>query len=412
MNEEIKEKILSPIPGDNPCGEPLKYSDEYNDLKSKRKEESFETIDPKFKKKGDKETDWVSFSDECKDLLINKSKDLHVLNFYVDAITRAYGFEGLLFGISLYEDFIQKFWEHMHPQIEEENDFTSRIGQIQWLATKFGPLMFLIDFKLKKIDLSSNNIFFNYFSAKKSKEQGGQEKAESFRKLYLSFKKEDIEYVLKSYETVESHYKKIEDIVFEKLQVEDTNEIELDFNPVFQDLKEVKNFLINLLDEKIKNETNNEAQNDKSQLNKIPSAKIVESNIAFSDREQAYKVIEKANQFLLKFEPHSPSPYLIKRALQWRKKSMYELVIDILPKGSAGALISLLGLKASPKKKNNQNQENIENQESGFDQSGSYDQEDSFDQDMGGYDQGDDGDFEQDFQNDNQMMEGQDDDFN
>ena len=64
-----------------------------------------------------------------------------------------------------------------------------------------------------------------------------------------------------------------------------------------------------------------------------------------TSREQAYFLLNVAADFLLATEPHSPTPYVLKRAVAWGHMSLAELYQEILSdeKDLAG-LRQLLGV--------------------------------------------------------------------
>ena len=48
------------------------------------------------------------------------------------------------------------------------------------------------------------------------------------------------------------------------------------------------------------------------------------------NRADAYRRLSEAADFLLRTEPHSPTPYLVKRAVEWGNMSLPELLQQIV----------------------------------------------------------------------------------
>ena len=72
----------------------------------------------------------------------------------------------------------------------------------------------------------------------------------------------------------------------------------------------------------------------------------------FSSVEEAYNVIETANKYLIANDPHSPSPYLVRRAMDWRKKSLYGVLMELFTTTSKPQeIFTLLGLSHLDKNK-------------------------------------------------------------
>ena len=70
-------------------------------------------------------------------------------------------------------------------------------------------------------------------------------------------------------------------------------------------------------------------------------------------RAQAYHMLAEAAEFLMKTEPHSPTPYLVRRAVAWGNLSLGELLQQMLRNtGELGEMYRLLGLdELAPKNK-------------------------------------------------------------
>ena len=70
-------------------------------------------------------------------------------------------------------------------------------------------------------------------------------------------------------------------------------------------------------------------------------------------RAQAYQMLAEAADYLMKTEPHSPAPYLVRRAVAWGGMTLGELLQQVLRNPSElGELNRLLGLdEALPRHK-------------------------------------------------------------
>ena len=67
-----------------------------------------------------------------------------------------------------------------------------------------------------------------------------------------------------------------------------------------------------------------------------------------ASRAEAYARLREASDFLLRTEPHSPVPYLVRRAISWGNMSLAEVLEQLLQKNADLATIyTLLGIKPS-----------------------------------------------------------------
>jgi len=63
-------------------------------------------------------------------------------------------------------------------------------------------------------------------------------------------------------------------------------------------------------------------------------------------REEAYQLLAEIAEFLLRAEPHSPTPYLIKRAVAWGRMPLAEVLQELVrDPNDLRAVYSLLGIE-------------------------------------------------------------------
>lgn len=66
-----------------------------------------------------------------------------------------------------------------------------------------------------------------------------------------------------------------------------------------------------------------------------------------TSREDAYRLLEAAAEYLQRTEPHSPTPYLVKRAVSWGQMSLADLMQEIVrEEGDLSRYFSLLGINS------------------------------------------------------------------
>jgi type VI secretion system protein ImpA len=62
-----------------------------------------------------------------------------------------------------------------------------------------------------------------------------------------------------------------------------------------------------------------------------------------ADRAHAYRLLEAVAGYLARHEPHSPTPYLVRRAIRWGQMPLAELMRDMLREdGDVARYFSLL----------------------------------------------------------------------
>ncbi len=96
--------ILTPIPGDNPAGENLRYTQTWEAIEEARKADD-QLAKGDWKAKGElKTSDWFKVIDLSIDALTNKSKDLQIAVWLLEALLQKEGYDGLLVGLKIIKE--------------------------------------------------------------------------------------------------------------------------------------------------------------------------------------------------------------------------------------------------------------------------------------------------------------------
>jgi type VI secretion system protein ImpA len=128
----LPDNLLSPIPGDNPCGEDLRYTPIYDKIKEARREEE-EVQDGEWKTEG-KKADYPQVVKLAVETL-STTKDLQIAAWLTDALLRTEGFAGLKQGLDLIQGLLGTFWDGLYPQLED-GDAELRAAPLEWIGSK------------------------------------------------------------------------------------------------------------------------------------------------------------------------------------------------------------------------------------------------------------------------------------
>lgn len=151
------EPLLAPISGSNPGGENLRYSGIYDKIKEARREDDDAP-------QGDwsyerKKADFVQVIKLATEALTNKSKDLQVAAWLVEAWTAREGFAGLVEGLKLCKGLVENFWDNLYPEIED-GEAELRAAPLDWIGSR-------LDSRLKKIAITKSGL--DYYEYKESR---------------------------------------------------------------------------------------------------------------------------------------------------------------------------------------------------------------------------------------------------
>lgn len=136
--EDVLSRLLMPIPGENPGGQDISYSQEFDEIKEARRAD-----DPALAQ-GDwerelKTSDWKRVRQLCEVLLETKSKDIQVACWYGEALTHLDGFSGLSLGVAVLNGVVSDFWEFCYPELDL-SDLDERAGKLEWFNSQL-PLV-------------------------------------------------------------------------------------------------------------------------------------------------------------------------------------------------------------------------------------------------------------------------------
>ena len=134
MRREIDiDALLAPIPGENPGGEDIRYSQTYEDIKEARKFD--EALDLGDWKREVKTADWDKVITLAVDALSSKSKDLQIAVWLTEGLIKTEGFDGLATGLKIVTGLMQDFWESLYPPVEE-GDLDFRAAPLEFMNEK------------------------------------------------------------------------------------------------------------------------------------------------------------------------------------------------------------------------------------------------------------------------------------
>jgi type VI secretion system protein ImpA len=130
------EKILQPISEDDKCGQYLKYEYVYDQIREHRREDDPQLTQGIWQTEP-KKANWEEVKAICEDMLINRSKDLQVAIWLLEALCEMHGFSGLNHGLLALHALCEKFWDEIHPQQSSESSVATRMAPLYFFAEKF-----------------------------------------------------------------------------------------------------------------------------------------------------------------------------------------------------------------------------------------------------------------------------------
>ena len=125
LTPNLIDALLAPIREDAPCGDNLEYDPAFTALETasqgKPEQQFGNTVIPAV------EPQWDEVARQAQELL-QRTKDLRPALLLVRAAAHEQGLEGLLLGLQLLTGLLDRYWEQLHPRLDDDNDPTMRMN--------------------------------------------------------------------------------------------------------------------------------------------------------------------------------------------------------------------------------------------------------------------------------------------
>ena len=333
-----REQLSAPISEENPAGAYLRYEGTYDRIIEARREDDA-TLTQGIYKTELKKADWREVERICAEALAHRSKDIQIAAWLMEAWMRRRGFAGCRDGLQLLTQLVERYWPVLHPQLEE-GDAEKRAGTFVWINEK-------LSLKLKLIPLTApqSDDLLSYSLADWEMACHLEQLAERNPNAPPAPPAPD-QVNLTRFQasamqtTTQSYLKLFADLngTAEACQALD-NLLEEKFgkqSPGLERFKETLGALQHLVADILHarpdaselasagQETPHDAAEGYETGSEIWSAQPIRS------RAEAYWRLSEAADYLLRTEPHSPTPYLVQRAVEWGSMNLFDLLQQII----------------------------------------------------------------------------------
>lgn len=349
-------RFLSPISDERPAGEWLRFDPLYDEIKILREKD-----DPMLPQgvwqRELKKSDWSGVARLCEDALTTRTKDLQIGAWMTEAWMDLHGFRGFERGFGVLAGLCRTFWDGVYPMPEDGSD-EPRLAPIAWVADKL-----ILPLKSIPITAAAGEERMSYawrdweaalFLAKSAKPgDKTSEKAITQSKFMVAVSLTPAAKFVALESEVLAALAAIDDLdraLTEKLGENAAPSL----TPLRTPLLAIQQFVT-----KVRSERGERAEKQPTDaVEEIPmsveeapsaaAAAVVSAGGVISTRAEAYHRLREAADYLMRTEPHSPVPYLVRRAITWGNLSLAELLEELLQKNADLATINaLLGIRKS-----------------------------------------------------------------
>lgn len=331
--------LLTPIEGENPSGQYLRYSGVYDEIAEARRSDDVFVKDD-YETSG-KSADFRQVISLATSTLSRESKDMQIAAWLSEALVKTYGFDGLRDACRLMSGLQETFWDSIHPQIED-GDMEGRANAISWmdeqcaLAIRQAPItnyqgLSLLDFEdSKRFDFPDNietldeadQIKFNELKA--VAEQQGRVTAQKWAQDVANTRRAFYEELATLIAECWAAYRGLNGVLDERF---DRNQVP-SMLKLQKSLEEVE-AQVRKLHEQKKLEEPDESDVAEGEGGEA-GAEGGSSSGPVKSRQDALRKLSEVAEYFRRTEPHSPVSYLVQRAVKWGNMPLETWLQDVI----------------------------------------------------------------------------------
>lgn len=365
--------LLEPISRERPCGEWLRYEGTYDQIREARREDDASLPQGVWQSEL-KRADWESVESVCIEALGRQSKDLQIAAWLLEAWIHLDGIAGVACGIELMRRMCVAYWDGMYPALDGE--MTARLAPVQWINEKLSRKLRLLKLTQPSVDDVASFSLADWDAAvqrdaEHDRASGGSQGATN--ELTLSRFEQSVsltqaawfDALLQAVRKASEEARLLDGMLDEKTG---------NLNPGLLKFRHVLETMEQLLAQICTNSQPEESAFDPESQNpvhdsgvtlaavadarpvreeqEVEALKVSADELSFRTREDAYHVLSMIASYLQRIEPHSPTPYLIRRAVAWGGMEFGELMQELIrDRSEYGELMRLLHLDVADAEK-------------------------------------------------------------
>lgn len=351
MSDTHPHPQLAPISPEQPCGEDLSFSPEFDQITELRRFDD-PTLDQGEWVRDIKLADHLGVQRLCAELLATRSKDLRLGAWMTDAMAHTDGFSGMADGLTLCADLCTLYWEDLHPQADEDG-FEQRVGNLIWLTQQLveaAQTLPLITGRTPEAVFGRRVIEAVRARKGADPDRPNEPTEDDINQALNQTPPEALLTSLHGSEAALRALASLQEVVDAQLGADGPNFAYA--RDALQDTQRLLNRFAKdrgLLSDGSAESTATDAAVAASGSSELGVARGQPTN-----RAQALAQLRVVAEFFRRTEPHSPVAYLADKAAQWGEVPLHEWLRSVMKdQGALSHIEELLGIQAPPPGTNN-----------------------------------------------------------
>lgn len=352
-------RFLAPVPGGDPGGDLLRYEGTYDRIQEARRQDD-RSLPQGIWQRDLKRADWGRVEALCTEVLESRSKDLQVSAWLLESWLHLHGFAGAREGLALILALSRTFWDSLHPR-PTPDDPEARGPVFDWINERLSIVVAGIKLSRPEAADAQPYSWFEWQEALRQENQARQGGGGPARKPDPRRPAEPVEPALtrgrvmagvtltprRFYEAasrdlreaIETAYA-LQALLDERMgrgapslvrftgtltAIHDWVKLVLEDKPVPEDEAPLETAPARPASEPANQEAPVKIE--------VEGDGPVRRTRAINNREEAYRMLSEISEYLLRTEPHSPTPFLLQRAVAWGGMSLSDLLVEFLRDG-------------------------------------------------------------------------------
>ncbi len=302
--------LLQPIPGEDPAGSafPFPLRDQLDESRKEVDPADFAPDDPTRPAQPIK-ADWTGIVRLTQDGLTHTSKSLALAARLTEALTKLHGFAGVRDGLRLLRLLVEQCWERLSPPLADDDALEVRAGQLSWLGDADRGARFPAAIRLLPL-VASDQGAFSWMSWRQAGDGRNSAAWEAFESAVQATPREQCQTLA---EDVEQSVKELEQL--ERNLAAKMGEAAPPLGDLRRALEDCRLLTRQILQQKgPPAEEKSPAESVPAQAAPPPTTTTPPAD-GRTSRGEVYRQLKEAADRLQQLEPHSPIPYLVRRAV-------------------------------------------------------------------------------------------------
>jgi type VI secretion system ImpA family protein len=288
------------------------------------------------------ETDWAGIEEACLAALAGRTRDLEIAAWLTEALLYRRGAAGLAAGLDLIAGYAERFWDRLHP-LPEGDDLAYRLAPLDWLDRLSVPARLipltapsepgvpphgLHDWEM------AGHLAQLARSDPKRHQRERQAGAVAAEEIELSLMLTPDGFLRTQAALFAAAASRLADL--SALLEEKGADGFSGLPSLSRTIAACRHFLDSALAARPGGAVEMEEEAAESDIPSSSSPTLAlsvpeeGSFVDIRNREEAYRLLALAADYLMRAEPHSPAPYLVRRAIAWGGMSLPQLLTELL----------------------------------------------------------------------------------